>query len=91
MTLKIRLNSQIFMPNINKKIHEALKKTFNKSKIKNNIDSLKIGDLKQWDSLGNFNLLLEVEKIFNCRIDTKSFNKIKSVKDIKKFLKNSGT
>ena len=91
MTLKIRLNSQIFMPNKNKKIHEALKKTFNKSKIKNNIDSLKIGDLKQWDSLGNFNLLLEVEKIFNCRIDTKSFNKIKSVKDIKKFLKNSGT
>ena len=40
--------------------------------------------------IGNFNLLLEIEKQFNCRIDTKSFNSIKSVKDIKEFLKKSG-
>ena len=49
-----------------------------------------MGDLKKWDSLGNFNLLLEIEKVFQCRIDTNSFNRIKSVKDIKIFLKKSG-
>ena len=78
------------MKNNNKKIFEILKKIFSKSKIPKKIDKLKIGDIPQWDSLGNFNLLLEIEKEFGCRIDTKSFNKIKSVKDIKKFLKNNG-
>ena len=78
------------MKNNNKKIFEILKKIFSKSKIQKKIDKLKIGDIPQWDSLGNFNLLLEIEKEFGCRIDTKSFNKIKSVKDIKKFLKNNG-
>jgi len=70
----------------NEKIFDAIKKTFSKSKIPKNIDKLKIGDIKEWDSLGNFNLLLEIEKVFKIRIDTKSFNNIKSVKDIKSYL-----
>ena len=70
----------------NEKIFDAIKKTFSKSKIPKNIDKLKIGDIKEWDSLGNFNLLLEIEKVFKIRIDTKSFNNIKSVKDIKNYL-----
>lgn len=78
------------MNKTNKKIENALKNTFSKSKMPKKIDNLKIGDLKQWDSLGNFNLLLEIEKIFNCRFDTKTFNQIKSVKDIKEHLKKSG-
>ena len=78
------------MNKTNKKIETALKNTFSKSKMPKKIDNLKIGDLKQWDSLGNFNLLLEIEKIFNCRFDTKTFNQIKSVKDIKEHLKKSG-
>jgi acyl carrier protein len=71
---------------IDKKILEALKKTFPKSKIPKKIDNLKIGDLKDWDSLGNFNLILEIEKIFDQRFSTKIFNQIKSIKDLKKFL-----
>tara|TARA_B100001996_G_C18115166_1_gene382967 strand:+ start:247 stop:486 length:240 start_codon:yes stop_codon:yes gene_type:complete len=78
------------MSKVNKHITVALKNTFPKSRIPKKIDNLKIGDLKQWDSLGNFNLLLEIEKILNCRFNTKSFNQIKSVKDIKEFLKKSG-
>tara|TARA_A100001011_G_scaffold301467_1_gene314988 strand:+ start:1439 stop:1693 length:255 start_codon:yes stop_codon:yes gene_type:complete len=73
-----------------KKIFESLKKIFPKSQIPKKISKLKIGDFPQWDSLGNFNLLLEIEKQFSCRINTKSFNKIKSVKDIREFLKKSG-
>ena len=75
------------MSNINKKIIKVLKTTFTKSKIPNKIDNLKLGDLKEWDSLGYFHLLLEIEKIFNCRFETKVFSEIKSIKDIKKNLK----
>jgi acyl carrier protein len=73
----------------NEKILRVLKIIFSKSKIPRNIDKLKIGDIKEWDSLGNFNLLLEIEKTFKIRIDTKSFNNIKSIKDIKQYLKKS--
>ena len=74
------------MNNTDKKIIEALKKTFTKSKIPKNINNLKLEDLKEWDSLGNFYLLLEIEKIFNCRFQTKVFSEMKSIKDIKKNL-----
>ena len=59
------------------KIKDILKRTFPNSKIPQKIRDLKIGDLKEWDSLGNFNLLLEIEKVFKCRIEKKSFNKNK--------------
>ena len=60
--------------------------TFTKSTIPKNIDNLKLGDFIEWDSLGNFNLLLEIEKEFNYRFDTTKFSEMKSVKDIKKNL-----
>ena len=46
------------------KIKDILKRTFPNSKIPQKIRDLKIGDLKEWDSLSNFNLLLEIEKSF---------------------------
>ena len=72
--------------NNNVKLKKVLKKTFTKSTIPKNIDNLKLGDFKEWDSLGNFNLLLEIEKEFNYRFDTTKFSEMKSVKDIKKNL-----
>jgi len=77
------------MKNDEKKIILALKKTFTKSKIPKNISKLKLGDLKEWDSLGNFHLILEIEKVFNCRFETKVFSEIKSIKDIKENLKKN--
>ena len=65
-----------------KKIQKVFKKVFPNSKINKNITSLKIGSIKKWDSLGNLNLLLEIEKEFNIKFDTNTFSKIKSVKDI---------
>ena len=72
--------------NNNAKLKKVLQKTFTKSNIPENMDNLKLGDFKEWDSLGNFNLLLEIEKEFNCRFDTTKFSEMKSVKDIKKNL-----
>ena len=68
--------------NNNVKLKKVLKKTFTKSTIPKNIDNLKLGDFIEWDSLGNLNLLLEIEKEFNIKFDTNTFSKIKSVKDI---------
>ena len=73
------LNNQIFL---------ALKKVFPKSKIKKNIKDLKINSLKEWDSLGNFNLLLEIEKQFKFRFSPDQMSEVKSVKQILKILKD---
>ena len=70
----------------NDKIIYALKKTFIKSKIPKNIENLKVGDLKGWDSLGHVNLLLEIEKIFKFKFESKIFLNIDSIKKIKKYL-----
>ena len=69
------------------KIKKALKKTFPRSKINKNIINLKIGGLKKWDSLGNLNLILEIEKEFNLKFDSNTFSKIKSVQDILREIK----
>jgi len=75
------------MININNKLLKALKNTFPNSIIPKKINNLSVGDFKEWDSLGNYNLILEVEEIFNYRFDTRVFSEIKSIKDIKKYLK----
>ena len=69
------------------KIKKALKKAFPRSKIDKNIVNLKIGSLKKWDSLGNLNLILEIEKEFNLKFDSNTFSKIKSIQDILKEIK----
>lgn len=70
----------------NKKILNVVKKIFKINKIKN-LDNLKIGNLKNWDSLGNFNLLLEIEKEFKIKFSNADFTTIKSIKELKKILK----
>ena len=72
---------------INKKIFDSLKNTFSKSKIPKNINELKIGDLKEWDSLGNYNLLLEIEKNFKIRFKSTDLTKITSINQIISYIK----
>tara|TARA_B100001057_G_C22443032_1_gene791991 strand:+ start:105 stop:332 length:228 start_codon:yes stop_codon:yes gene_type:complete len=49
---------------------------------------LKIGDLEKWDSLGNFNLLLSIEKEFNFRFSNEEISELKSIREILIYLKN---
>ena len=72
---------------INKKIFLSLKNNFSKSKIPKNINELKIGDLKEWDSLGNYNLLLEIEKNFKIRFKSTDLTKITSINQIISYIK----
>ena len=72
---------------ISNKIAEVLQKVFKKKFNKKNILKLKIGDFKEWDSLGNFNLLLEMEKVFKLRFKPKDLSKITSINQIINYIK----
>ena len=74
MTLKITLENKL--KNIFKKELQI------KVTLKN-----KIYDFKNWDSLGNFNLLLSCEKIFKIKFNAKEFNKTNSYKELLKLIK----
>ena len=67
-------------------LRQILIDTFTKSNIPENIDDLKMGDFEEWDSIGHFNLILAVEQKFKVQFDMENLDKIKSIKDIKKFL-----
>ena len=47
----------------------------------------KMYDFAKWDSMGNFNILLAVEKNFRIKFSSKEFNQIKSFKEILKVVK----
>lgn len=70
-----------------KEIRDILVEVFSKSKIPKKIDSLKINDLKEWDSLGNFNLLLAVEDKYKIKFSMKEISEIKSIKNLLAILK----
>ena len=67
-------------------LRQILIDTFTKSNIPENIDDLKMGVFEEWDSIGNFNLILAIEQKYKIQFDMENLDKIKSIKDIKKFL-----
>ena len=67
---------------LKKSLIKELKKIF-KQELKVNVkENNRIYDYKNWDSLGNFNILLSIEKKFKVNFDTKEFNQLNSFKDI---------
>lgn len=67
---------------LKKSLIKELKKIF-KQELKVNVnENNRIYDYKNWDSLGNFNVLLSIEKKFKVNFDTKEFNQLNSFKDI---------
>ena len=73
---------------IDKILHDCLKKNFPKEKIPRLIDKLGYGSFKTWDSLGHLNLLMLIEKKFKFKFKFDQMLCIKTIKEIKKILKN---
>jgi len=69
-------------------LRKILVDTFTKSTIPQNIDELKMGDINEWDSIGNFNLILAVEQKYGIRFNMEDLENLKSVKEIKRLLDN---
>ena len=72
-------------------IRKILKETFPKSKIPDNIENLKINELNDWDSLGNFNLLLAIEARYSLKFTLDEISKIKSIPQILSVLKKKNS
>ena len=70
----------------NKNLRDILVKIFSNSKVPMNIKNLKIGDLKQWDSVGHVNLILEIEKKYKIKFNTNDFLESTSIKKIEKII-----
>ena len=70
-------------------LRKILIDTFKNSSIPEDITDLKMGDFEEWDSLGNFNLILAVEKCFQIQFDIDDMENITSVKDIERRLENA--
>ena len=69
-------------------LRQLIIKTFPNSSIPKNIHELKMGDIEEWDSMGNFNLILAVEQHYGVQFNLDDMEKIKSVRGIIKALGN---
>ena len=82
MRFKKQKKSMISKKFLTEKLKKILKKEFKRSINEKN----KIYDFLEWDSVGNFNLLLACEKEFNIKFNSNEFNKINSFKEIIKIV-----
>ncbi len=51
-----------------------------------NFLKLKMGDIDKWDSLGNFNLLLEIEEFYDFQFDMEQLALLNSIETILEYL-----
>jgi acyl carrier protein len=70
-----------------KDIENILYEVFSVNKFPKKIQELKYGDFNEWDSLGNFNLLLAVEEFYNIRFTSEEITNIRSVEQLIQILK----
>lgn len=61
------------------KLRNVLISTFPTSIIPDDISELKLGDIPEWDSLGNFNLLMAIEEDFGIRFSMEEMSNLKSI------------
>ena len=70
----------------NEVLRDILVTVFTNSAIPRDCSRLGIGDLDEWDSLGNFNFLLAVEERYELRFDIEEMAELKSVQDVVNYL-----
>ena len=63
--------------------------TFPNSIVPEDITNLRLGDLPEWDSLGNFNLIMAIEREYNIQFDIEIMEKLTSVKDLEEGISNA--
>ena len=71
-----------------KDIENILFEVFCIKKFPKKIEELKYEDFKEWDSLGNFNLLLAIEEFYSVRFTMDEITNIRSVEELLCSLKN---
>ena len=67
-----------------------LKKQFQNSEIPSTATELTVGSFPEWDSLGQYNLLLLIEQRYGVRFSMREMSEMKSLKDIFNILVEKG-
>ena len=70
-------------------LRDILIQTFKNTSIPEEIKDLKMGDFDEWDSLGNFNLLLAVETKYKIQFDFNELENLTSIASIQKVIDNA--
>ena len=70
-------------------LRDILIKTFKNSTVPEEIEDLKMGDFEEWDSLGNFHLILAIETEFQIQFDMDDLEKLTSISEIQKAIDNA--
>ena len=70
-------------------LREILKNTFKNSEIPDDITALCMGDIEEWDSLGNFNLILAVESHCQIQFDMSELETLSSISLLLKAINNA--
>ena len=70
-------------------LRDILVQTFKQSLIPEDIQGLKMGDFDEWDSLGNFNLILAIETEFQIQFDMDDLENLTSISEIQKAIDNA--
>jgi acyl carrier protein len=68
---------------------EVFKRQFNLSDVNGlglSFEELRMGAIEEWDSLGNLNLLLEIENEFSVRFTTEELSSIDSLVQLERYL-----
>jgi len=66
----------------NEKLRDVIAMAFPNSLIPENIMELEYGAIEEWDSLGNFALLMLVEQQFGLEFTMKELSELKSIRQI---------
>lgn len=70
-------------------LRDILKKTFKNSVIPEEIKDLKMGDFDEWDSLGNFNLILAVETQYEIQFNMDELENLTSIAAIERAIEDA--
>ena len=70
-------------------LRDILMQTFKNSTIPEEIKDLKMGDIEEWDSLGNFNLILAVESQYKIQFNMDELENLTSVSGIQKAIEDA--
>lgn len=71
------------------KLRDILIQTFKNSTIPEDIKDLKMGDFDEWDSLGNFNLILAIETQYKIQFDMDQLENLTSIATLKKAIEDA--
>jgi len=66
----------------NDELRLILETVFKESEIPDDLSSLKMNDFEEWDSIGNFTLLLAVEDKYNVKFDLSEMPELNSIASI---------